>query len=147
MATANTFLKNPNGLNQKKVHLAYGYDVPAVGNRYVCTRMDIKGKELIPHLTNLSTVREVSQLGENIFLATTENSDNIVITNPRNTFFALIDHTPQVLEKLKCKRLIYSNSQNVAIQPCTTSTVLEVSYIDGLFRVRTSSSSTYFCIK
>lgn len=127
--------------------MAYGYDVPAVGNRYVCTRMDIKGKELIPHLTNLSTVREVSQLGENIFLATTENSDNIVITNPRNTFFALIDHTPQVLEKLKCKRLIYSNSQNVAIQPCTTSTVLEVSYIDGLFRVRTSSSSTYFCIK
>ena len=146
MATANTFLKNPNGSNQKKVHLAYGYDVPAVGNRYVCTRLDIKGKELIPHLTNLSTVREVSQLGENIFLVNTGNSDNVVITNPRNTFFALIDHTPQVLEKLKCKRLIYSNSQNVAIQPCTTSTAIEVSYINGLFRVRTSANSTYLCI-
>ena len=144
--TTKIYSKNSKASNQRAVYFAYGNTLPVIGARYLCTRINLMDSAFKPHLTNTSVVEDGEKLDENIFLVRTGNSDNFVITDSYHTFFALVEDIPQVLKKLQCKRLVYKNSESVPIESCTTSVVLEVSYIKGLFRVKTSSKSTYFCL-
>ena len=64
--------------DEKKIYLGYGTEIPKIGERYICTRMEFVSGVL--HLVECSTskVQKMDYLGNNVYQVTTLNSIYIV---------------------------------------------------------------------
>ena len=130
-----------------KSYMAIANTIPKVGEHFKCKRLEKNTNgELGFFYTETSTVQEVKKLACNVFVVTTRNSRYVtrVLYMPvEDVHFAIIFYEPQIGSCLNCHKLEF-NGENVRSVDWHTSTVQDVRYVHGLYKVKTLNS-VYVC--
>ena len=132
----------------EKSLMAIATSIPQVGQHYHCKRIEKKSSsELDIRDTETTTVQKVKKLASNVYVATTRNSYYVtkVLGMPEdNVQFAVVKSEPVVGNGMNCRKLVFAGEKVSAI-PWNTTTVQEVKFIKGLYKVKTRNT-TYICI-
>jgi len=132
----------------EKSYMAIATSIPKVGEHYHCKRIEKKSSnEINVRNTETTTVLSVKKLASNVYVATTRNSYYItkVLGMPEdNIQFAVVKSEPIAGSYMKCRKLEFAG-EKVSVIPWATTTVQEVKYIKGLYKVKTRNT-TYVCL-
>lgn len=145
----NAIIKTFGGKETKPTtsYMAIGNSIPRVGERYECLRLEKDSASNVKfHGIKTSTVREVKNLSNNVFIVTTRNSYYItrVLNIPaENVHFAVISKKPEINSKLNCYKMECSK-ENIRFVTWQTTNVEEIKFIKGLYKIKTRNS-TYIC--
>ena len=134
------------GTIPNKSFMAVGNTIPVVGEPYHCKRLQKQGEKLLLHAVITSRVIAVKPLANNVFVVTTMNSYYVVRVlhmQVGNVHFALVKREPLVGEQLFCDKIKFIEEDPFTVR-WRTSTVKEVKFIKGLYRVKTKNS-IYIC--
>ena len=130
-----------------KSYMAIGNSIPKVGEHYKCKRLEKKSNgELTFRSIETSTVQKVKNLAGNVFIVCTKNSYYIsmVLYMPvENVHFAVVSSEPQIGSDMYCYKMEFKTEKRRCVKWHTT-TVQEVKYIHGLYKVKTNNS-VYVC--
>ena len=130
-----------------KSYMAIATSIPKVGEHYHCKRIEKKSSsEINVRNTETTTVLSVKRLASNIYVATTRNSHYVtkVLGMPEDKAqFAVVKSEPVVGNGMNCRKLVFAGEKVSAI-PWNTTTVQEVKFIKGLYKVKTGNT-TYVC--
>ena len=130
-----------------KSYMAISTSIPKVGEHYNCKRLEKNSKgELTFRNTDTTTVQQVKNLAGNVFVVTTRNSYYVtrVLYRPvENVHFAIVKKSPTIGSELYCYKLEFKGEESKCVKWHTT-TVQEVKYIKGLYKVKTNNS-VYVC--
>lgn len=137
-------------VNEKKSYFAYAWEVPEVGRKLRCDRIEFEpgeGPKLFA--VNTSKVRQVEDYGEGFYKVTTASSEYYVknVNVPEEKIhLASYFEEPTVGDIFAC--LMFNRLNGQLDRKCVhTSKVMEVRWFNGhVCRVRTKNSF-YFLIK
>jgi hypothetical protein len=132
-----------------KAYIAMGTKVPQVGEHFHCKRFEANTNcALKTCATETSTVQGVLELSSNVFCVITRNSyyfTRISGMPVGNVHFAVIKQAPQIGAEMYCNKVEFKGEAVRCVKWHTT-TVQEIKYINGLYKV-TTNNSVYMCFK
>lgn len=134
-------------VNPTKSYMAIATSIPKEGEHYKCKRLEKNHfNGLSFRSTKTSTVQKVQKLAGNVYVVKTRNSyyvTRVLYMPAEDVHFAVIYSEPVIGSHLKCYKLECSGEKTRFTSWKTTS-VQEVKFIKGLYRVKTRNS-TYIC--
>ena len=127
----------------KKSYIAISRDIPQIGKRYECYRME-RG---ILVRASTSTVRGIRKLSQDVFVVMTKNSyyiTKILYLPEENVHFAKIYSKPELGKSLICEKIEFTKGGSFKAVLWQTTPVRAYYHTNGLYKVETRNS-TYVC--
>ena len=139
--------------DKARVFIAVSTKKPTISESYKCTKIIPGNVEFDSEVVQTSPVKEIRDLGSNIFEITTLNSTYIVLVWSANKAFdeppvyiALCKEKPVSGSCYRCERVIFTE-KGFDLKPVCTSIVKDVRCLgNNLYEVTTFLNSTYIVL-
>ena len=134
--------RKTNGEN-KKCYLAYSQDIPKVGQRFVCERIELKNRWILTQVKT-STVEKIEVIDKDIVKIETSASIYFVKsgeTRDTRNYFATFIEDPSLGARFSCMQVISEKTFERKVR--VASKVRSIKHFHNLLQVRTRNS-VYF---